>query len=136
MSKDEAEPAWRLLRTIGGVAAGLVVLFGMVLLSTWLATLASGLGPDDDPTRRYLLLNLAGSVVAACLAGMVASGVSRGLFAPTILAVLLIATGIAAGGQAAQGQPMWYPVAVTVLGAVGVILGGYVAPRRAAPPSG
>lgn len=132
MSSDPAEPAWRLVRTLGGVAAGLVVLFGVVLVSSWLATLAAGLGPDDEPTNGYLLLNLGGSFAAAVLAGMVAASVGRALIAPAILAVLLLATGVAAGGQVAQGPSAWYPVAVTLAGAGGVVLGGILAPRRGA----
>lgn len=128
MSSDGAEALWRLVRIFGGVAAGLVVLFGVVLVTARLATIAAGLGADDAPTSAYLLLNLAGSVVAAVLAGMVASGVGRARVAPVALALLLLALGIAAGGQAAQGQPGWYPLAVTVLGAGGVLLGGFVAP--------
>ena len=130
MSSDGAESVWRLVRIAGGVAAGLVVLFGVVLVSSWAATVASGLGPDDAPTQGYLLLNLVGSGVAAVLAGMVAAGVSRSLVAPVSLALTLVAIGAAAGGQAAQGQPGWYPVAVTLVGAAGVMAGGFLAPRR------
>lgn len=131
MSSDGAESVWRLVRIFGGVAAGLVVLFGLVLISAWLATMATGLGPEDAPTTHYLLLNLGGSLVAAVLAGMVASGVGRTRIAPGSLALLLLALGAAAGSQAAQGQPGWYPLAVTLLGAGGVVLGGFVAPRGA-----
>lgn len=125
------EPAWRLIRILGGVAAGLVVLFGVVILSTWLASLVSGLGMGDAPTTQYLLLNLGGSAVAALLAGMVACGLARSLIAPAILAVLLLATWAAGGSQATQGQPSWYPLAVTVVGIISVLLGGFLAPRGA-----
>lgn len=127
---NDDEPAWRLVRIIFGVGAGVVVLFGFVLVASWLATLLSGLGPDDDLTTGYLLLNLAGSGLAAILAGMVAGGIGRSVIAPAILAVLILALGLAAGAQAAAGQPGWYPPAVTILGAGGVWVGAYLAPRR------
>lgn len=133
MSSDGAESVWRLVRIFGGVAAGLVVLFGLALVAAWLATLATGLGPEDALTRDYLLLYLGGSFVAAVLAGMVASGVGRTLIAPGSLALLLLALGVAAGGQAAQDQPGWYPLAVALLGAGGVALGGFLAPRGSGP---
>lgn len=129
--RDGAASIWRLVRIFGGVAAGLVVLFGLVLVSAWLATLAYGLGPEDAPTTGYLLMNLAGSGAAAVLAGMVASGVGRTRLAPAGLALLLLAMGAAAGGQAARGQPGWYPLAVTLLGTAGVLLGGFLSPRGA-----
>lgn len=127
---SDDEPAWRLVRIIFGVGAGVVVLFGFVLVASRLASLLSGLGPDDDPTTGYLLLNLVGSVLAATLAGMVGGWIGRSFIAPAILAVLILALGLAAGAQAAAGQPGWYPLAVTVLGAVGVLLGAWLAPRR------
>ncbi len=132
MINDPAEPVWRLVRVFLGVGAGIVVLFGLVLVTAWAATMAAGLGPDDAPTNPYLVMNLAGNVVAAVLAGMVAAGVARTIIAPLALAGLLLALGAAAGGQAAAGQPAWYPVAVTLMGAAGVALGGWVAPRRSA----
>lgn len=129
MSSDGAESVWRLVRIFGGVAAGLVVLFGLALVTAWLATIATGLGPEDALTRDYLLLYLGGSFLAAVLAGMVASGVGRTRIAPGSLALLLLAFGAAAGGQAAQDQSGWYPLAVALLGAGGVVLGGFLAPR-------
>lgn len=129
MIDDGAELVWRLVRIVFGILAGVVVLFGLVLVAAWVATAAAGLGPDDAPTTGYLLLNLAGSAVAAVLAGMVASSVGRTWIAPLGLALLLLALGAAAGGQAAQGQPGWYPIAVTLIGAAAVGLGGYIAPR-------
>lgn len=127
---SDDEPAWRLVRIIFGVGAGVVVLFGFVLVASRLAALLSGLGPEDDPTTGYLLLNLVGSVLAATLAGMVGGWIGRSVIAPAILAVLILALGLAAGAQAAAGQPGWYPTAVTVLGAGGVLMGAYLAPRR------
>lgn len=129
MISDGSELAWRVVRVFLGVGAGVVVLFGLVLVAAWLATAAVGLGTDDAPTTAYLLLNLAGSAAAAVLAGMVAASVGRTSVAPLALALLLLALGAAASGQAAQGQPGWYPVSVTLLGAAGVGLGGYLAPR-------
>ena len=132
------DPAWRIIRIAGGMAAGLVVIFGLVLVSTWAAAVATGLGPSDDPTTGYLLLNLAGSVLAAVLAGMTATRVGRSRIAPALLALGLLAIGAAAGGQATQeGQPGWYPLTVTLLGAGGVLLGAFLAPRgteRSAAP--
>lgn len=134
MINDSAEPVWRLVRVFLGVGAGIVVLFGLVLVVAWGATAMAGLGPDDAPTTGYLLLNLTGSAGAAVLAGMVAGSVARTWTAPLALALLLLAMGAAAGGQAAEGQPGWYPLAVTLLGAAGVGLGGYLAPRRSTVP--
>lgn len=128
------DPAWRIVRIAGGMAAGLVVLFGLVLVSTWVAALATGLGPGDDPTTGYLLLNLAGSVLAAVLAGMTATRMGRSRIAPALLAMCILAIGAVAGGQAAQdGQPGWYPLTVTLLGAGGVLLGAFLAPRETGP---
>lgn len=134
MINDSAEPLWRLVRVFLGAGAGIVVLFGLVLVVAWAATAIADLGPDDAPTTGYLLLNLAGSAGAAILAGMVAGSVARTWIAPLALALLLLALGAAAGGQAAEGQPGWYPLAVTLLGAAGVGLGGYLAPRGSAGP--
>lgn len=134
MINDSAEPVWRLVRVFLGVGAGLVVLFGLVLIVAWAATAIAGLGPDDALTTGYLLLNLMGSAGAAILAGMVAGSVARTWTAPLALALLLLALGAAAGGPAAEGQPGWYPLAVTLLGAAGVGLGGYLAPRRSTRP--
>lgn len=111
------------------MGAGFVVLFGVVMVLTWIAMAASGLAPEDPPTTGYLAMNLAGSAIAAVLAGMVATSVGRSFLPPGILAAVLVILGAASRGQVAPGHPGWYPLTITVLGVAGIAIGAVLAPR-------
>lgn len=119
-------------RLILGVVVGFAVVFVTVMVTTWGAMGAAGLELGDEPTGAYLLLNLAGGLVAAVLGGWVAVRLAgrRMTAAWLLIGAMLVLTAGSLVGEPAPGQPDWYPLAVAVVGVTGVALGGAAAADR------
>lgn len=126
-----------MLRSLGAVVAGYVTMAVAVLvvvgLGAWLLV--------DDPAApgtAYLAFNLGTGLVAAAGGGWVTWRLAAR--APmkhvVALAVLVLALGLAMafGAEPATGQPAWYPVAISIIGAAGVLAGGMIGERSAAAP--
>ena len=119
-------------RLILGVVVGFVVVFVTVMMTTWAAMGVAGLELGDEPTGLYLALNLGGSLLAALLGGWLAVRLAgRRMAAAWVLvgAMLLLSAGSVVG-EPAPGQPDWYPLAVALVGVVGVTAGGALAADR------
>ena len=131
-----------MLRSVLAVIAGYVVLAVTVMIGTAAAAAAFGLPVLPDPAAAapmpgtgYLALNLVVSALGAAAGGWVAAHLARRrpVAHATVLAVLLLAAGIAMLGRPQPGQPSWYPTVLLVLGPVGALLGGLLRGTRATP---
>jgi hypothetical protein len=123
-----------MLRSLGAVAAGLVVAIIVLMVLGFLTVAALGVSPVEPPTPASLAANLGGAAIAAASGGAVA-----GWFAPhsphghvvalalVILLVSLPALLLAPGA----GEPAWYGIAQSVVGPISATIGGYLAIRRA-----
>lgn len=116
----------RLLRSLAGLAAGMMVMVTLVVVVTWVAMVLAGLDPNDPPTTGYLVMNLGGSLLAAAAAGMVAVAIGRSLVPVVALALLVVVMSIGSATSAAPGQPGWYPLVVGLVGAVGLFGGAMI----------
>jgi peptidoglycan/LPS O-acetylase OafA/YrhL len=119
-------------KLILGVVVGFAVVFVAVMTATWAAMAAAGLELGDEPTVLYLALNLAGSLLAALLGGWIAVRLAgRRMAAAWVLvgAMVLLSAGSVVG-EPAPGQPEWYPLAIALVGVVGVTAGGALAADR------
>lgn len=128
-----------MIRSIAAVVVGYVMSAFIVVLGT---TAAAALllprpqaGAVPQITTAYLVADLLIAVVAAIAGGMVAAAI--GQRAPILhaaaLAVLMFVVGIGssvAAGGALPGQPAWYPLAIAVIGPLGVLVGGWLQSNR------
>jgi hypothetical protein len=129
------------------ILAGLAIVIGGTLLLTGLsARLLYGEGASARAaTTGWLALNLGYSAVLAVIGGFV-TGKYGGFGPAAALAGILVIIGIATAvggslsgranedtgdlvGPVGPRQPSWYPIAITAVGAVGVLVGGYLATR-------
>jgi hypothetical protein len=120
-----------MLRTIGAVVAGYVVMAAGVLLATIIATRlmlgGSMLDPSIRPTPSYLAVNVVYSWAFALLGGYLASSLAaqRRLMHASILAALILLFSLKTlVSFPAAGQPTWYPYAIAIGGSACVLVGG------------
>ncbi len=126
-----------MLRGSGAVLLGFLVMalavgLGTAAAANWMLSRPAD-GAPPRPTPSYIAVNLIVSGLAAILGGFTAARlagrspmVHAGVLA-LLLVVLSIITSLASGSQATQSnQPVWYPFAVAVLGATGVMAGGWL----------
>ena len=113
----------RILRLIGAVVAGygvmaLIVIAG-VMGAAWLLVPAS-----ESPGSDYLAANIAISFFAALAGGYAARLVGKAdrVVSVVLLAALVLVFGLLMEGGG--GQPGWYGVALPMIGALGVLIGG------------
>ena len=126
-----------MLRSVVAVLAGLVVVLGLVLITSSMLVLALGLPPDGPPTDTYLILNL----VASALAGL-AGGATAMRFAPhtphghviALAVVILLLSLPSAFSGPAPGQPAWYGLVMSIVGPLSVLVGGLLMIRWRRPP--
>jgi hypothetical protein len=123
-------------RSILAVVAGLATLLGGVFVITWIVVAVMIEDPTAPPTPFYLTVNLAYSfaaaVVAGYVAGLVAGRAPVGHAAALAAGIFTLGFLGVARGATASGQPSWYPYAITVLGPLGLVLGGWLRQRRQA----
>ena len=113
----------RSLRILAAVVAGYVAIALIVIVVTSAAAsllVPAGAMPGSD----YLVANLSISCLAAVAGGVVASAVARddSMLATLLLAALVLFLGLAM--ESGAGQPGWYGLAIPLVGAFGVLLGG------------
>jgi hypothetical protein len=80
--------------------------------------------------QTFAVLSLAVGLPAAVLGGYVAARLRRG--AAGALAVLIAAMGVVSLPATGAAAPLWYQLALIVVGPAGVLLGGRLRARRAA----
>ena len=136
-------PLTPLLRPALALLAGLgitVLIVGGGVLITTLAALRGQSPATFAPPSWYYATNMVITVLGPAAGGFAVSRITRGrsLFTVSVLALILLVSGIAPilrGTPAAQGQPHWYPLALALLGPIGVMAGGIGERRNAAPRS-
>lgn len=129
------------LRPLLALLAGMGIIVLITAPMILVMTLASIRGQDPrnfQPTTGYLagtivviaLANLAGGFSAAKIT------VGRSFYTIFLLAAMMLASGIRPmlKKDPARREPPWYPITVTLLAPVAVMLGGLLQRRREAPP--
>ena len=121
-------------RSVGAVLAGLVAVMLIVIAGTLISVAVSG-AAKGEPTRGYLVLNLAVSALGAILGGAVVAWLAprRPWAHVAALAALMILLALP-GLSGAPGQPAFYPLGVLSVGLLGVVLGAAIVPRDGTPP--
>lgn len=114
-----------MLRTIGAVIAGYVIIAILVILSTILTVGLMLPNIASTPTTSYLIVNLILGLLAAVIGGYCAALIARAKkLTPAIsLAAIVFIFGLLSLGQSSN-QPVWYPYALLVIGPLGVVIGG------------
>ncbi len=147
-----------MLRAIGGVVLGYVVMFVVVFVALTCAYLAMGTDRAFQPgsyevTNLWLSVHMPIALIAALAGGFVCASVARSGQATLWLAGLVLVLGLAMAVPVMMGsgpepqprtaevgnfqamaqarQPVWVAVATPLLGAAGVLLGGRLRGRRA-----
>jgi hypothetical protein len=118
-----------MIRSIAAVLAGFLVTFVL----GFLAAAILGLPMDGPPTREYLALDLLGRAIAGAAGGAtavrIAAHTPHGHTMALAIAILLLSLPqlLSVPGL---GQPSWYPLVISVLGPVSVLIGGLLAGRK------
>ena len=128
-----------MLRSAVAVLAGLVVVLGIVLISSSMLVLALGLPPEGPPTDTYLMLNLVANALAGLAGGATAMKLSphtpHGHVLALAVVILLLSLPSAFSGPA-PGQPAWYGLVMSIIGPLSVLAGGLLMIRgRRHPPA-
>lgn len=120
------------LRSAGAVLLGLVTA-GVVVLALTAVAVWIFFGGDyqAEPTPAYMGVNLAYSLGAGVLGGWVAARVAgrAPLLHGAALAVAMALLSLLSTGQDTTA-PSWYGTAVTVVGALGALLGAWITAAR------
>ncbi len=122
-----------ILRSIGAVIGGYVVMTALVILSFIPAgrlfkfKMERGATPPA-PTGPYLIYNLATGFVAAVVAGWVCGWIAgrQAMAHAGALALLVAVFGLLMARRPQPGQPKWYPLTIAAIGVVGVLIGGCI----------
>ena len=122
-----------MLRGLAAVLAGLAAALVVALASSFAVAYLLGDSPGTPATPLYLALNLLGSVVAGvsggAMAGWIAPGRPHG-HAGALALLLLLLSLPAVLSAPAPGQPAWYPVALSVVAPLSVVVGAFLTRRR------
>lgn len=132
-----------MVRGIAAVIAGYVIMAAIVMAGTFALVAAFVPGgvaamramrdnpaAMPKPSPRYYSMNIALSLVAAIVGGWVAAQIAgpapRGYVIS--LAVVVLAMGLVSGfAPGSRGQATWYKLAIPLIGALGVAIGGGIA---------
>lgn len=118
-----------MIRSIAAVLVGLAVTFALVLLFHQATILLTGIPPEGRASGPYLIANIAASFLAGACGGAAAARVAarapQGHTIVLALAILILSLPTLFMG-AAPGQPSWYPLLMSVVGPVSVMVGGVV----------
>jgi hypothetical protein len=132
-----------MLRSVGAVVAGYVVMVVLVMTGTmaWVATMVPGglaamrqnpQASSMTPTPRYLAMNIALSLVAAMAAGWVTLRIAdrspRGHLL-ALAAVVLVMGVVSTFMPNSERQPQWYKYAIPVVGLAGIALSALLTVR-------
>ena len=139
---DEAVETWSrmndasLLRSVAAVILGFVVLtLGSVLTGRLLLSLF-GVEPGMEPEVAFIFTSLGVRLAVTILAGFLAAWAAPRaprLHAGVLAAILVFFSLASLAGLSASGDPYgpaWYPIAMLVIGPVGVLMGGSLRTRR------
>ena len=120
-----------LMRGVLAVLAGFLTMAVLVAVLTLLAAAATGASGDELPAS-YLLLNILGSALSAFAGGWVTGRVARDAAWPGwVLVGAIVVLGIpGVVGGPAVGQPVWYPLAIVLVGGIGAAIGGQIRRER------
>jgi hypothetical protein len=113
-----------------------VLIVGGGVIVTTLAAMRESNPKAFSPPAWYYAANLALSAIGAAAGGFTTSRITAGrsFFTVLVLALMLFMSGIAPvlrGTTGSPGQPRWYPLALAILGPIGVLTGGALERRRA-----
>lgn len=139
---DEAVETWSrmndasILRSVAAVILGFVALtLGSVLTGRLMLSLFGvepGMAPGGSFIFTSLGVRLAVTILAGFLAALAAPRAPR-LHAGVLAAILVFFSVASLAGLSAAGDPYgpaWYPIAMLVIGPVGVLIGGSLRTRR------
>jgi hypothetical protein len=119
-----------IVRSVVAVVAGYAAMAAVViLLSVLVKKIAPAwMGAESAPNASYVYTNLLYSFGAAMIGGYVAAtiGSRAPLSHACALAVLVFILAIVTAVQIGDRQPRSYQVALTLIGPLGAILGGWV----------
>ena len=127
-------PLIRSVLCVVGAFSVVAVLVGVTTALT--AQLMLGSTGPDAATTPFLVVNLIYSVLFAIVGGYVAATVSdhsplgHAAALSAFMMLLGMATWLINGGQAAPGQPDWYPWVISLLVPPTAVLGGILVIRR------
>jgi ABC-type transport system involved in multi-copper enzyme maturation permease subunit len=144
-----------MLRIIGGIVVGFVVMAVIVMIAFAIPMAVLGLEGILQPgaywtTTTFNIIVLVGGLVAAILGGLVCRLIARNAKAAFALAAIVLAFGIGSAvmnmnkpdppartgpvtkeDMAAHGkEPTWFAFSKTIVGAVGVLIGSAAVSRR------
>ena len=122
------------VRSVLAVIAGLGVAGVLVLALTWVfVQLFFGGDMTATPTPVYLGINLTYSFLAAAAGGWVVAWVAADrpmLHSGVLAAVLLLLSFTGDGSTPDSAVPGWYGTVIGVVGAMGVLVGGWLWVQR------
>lgn len=139
---DEAVETWSsmndasILRSVAAVILGFVVLTVGSVIGGRLMLSTMGTGPAMDPGTTFVAVSLAVRLVISVLAGFLtalAAPRAPRLHACVLAAILVFFSLASLAGLSASGDPYgpaWYPIAMLVMGPIGVFAGGVLRARR------
>lgn len=117
------------LKTAGAVAVAYAAVAAIVMATD----AAMAMLPTRDPTISAVL-SLAVGLPTMVLGGWLAGGMRRS--APVALAVVTALLGVASLATTGPAAPLWYQLALAVVGPAGALLGGRLRGGRRRPPLG
>jgi len=130
-----------MLRSVAAVLGGFIAMAIVVMVGTMAASatllpgrlsrMQSG-APAGGVSRRYLIANLAVSLLAAAIGGVLAARIAGShpmVHVVVLAALVLLMSAVSARGNSAD-QPSWYPRVIAMIGVGGVLIGGLVAGPR------
>ena len=122
------------LALLAGLGVTVLIVGGGVIVTT-LAAMRDSNPRDFNPPDWYYAVNLTLSALGAAAGGFATSRITAGrsFFTVVVLALMLFMSGIAPvlrGTPGSPGQPRWYPLALALLGPIGVAVGGALERRR------
>lgn len=127
-----------ILWSVVAVVAGFVVMAVVVMISSIAAAKVFDLplrpaadAPAPAPSRPYLAVNLTTGLIAAIVGGAVTGCLAHRniMLHAMALALLVAGMGVLSARTPQPGQPAWYGLIITAIGAVGALIGGWLCTR-------
>jgi hypothetical protein len=138
MPREQPHESWipALLRIVLAVVAGYLLMAVLAVIVN--AVMASLMSPDPAAaTPGFMIAMLVTTVLAAIAAGWSAAVLAgaRAHVAVSALISVVVLLGLIGTWLPGAWQPVWYPLAVIVVGASGVWIGGYRRQARSTRPA-
>ena len=116
-----------MIRSIAAVLIGLAVTFALVLIFHQVTILLTGVPLEGQASGPYLAVNTAASFVAGVFGGATAARIAarapQGHTIALAIAILILSLPTLFMGAAPE-QPSWYPLLMSVVGPISVMVGG------------